>query len=372
MPRFANMLASGMKERGHQVEMWSPNPMFFKLPVPSSLKKWMSYIDQYIMFPAQVKKKLKGDLSEVLFVFTDHALGPWVPLVSHLPHVIHCHDFLAQLSAKGEIPSNPTKWTGQKYQDYIRSGYSKGKNFISVSYKTRADLHTFLKTSPNLSEVVHNGLNQSFHPQDYRLARNELTIKTGIDLSRGYILHVGGNQWYKNRSGVIELYNAWRAISNIKIPLLLIGEAPDDSLRHQYLQSSFKQDVHFLTGIEDEYVRLAYSGATVFLFPSLAEGFGWPIAEAMASGSPVITTDEAPMTEVAGKAGLLIPVRPDKVEEAKVWAQKGAFVIENLMQLGEEARKDLIKEGINNANRFDANFALDKIENLYQKILKLT
>jgi glycosyltransferase involved in cell wall biosynthesis len=74
--------------------------------------------------------------------------------------------------------------------------------------------------------------------------------------------------------------------------------------------SPYKADIHWLSGIDDEHVAHAYSGAAVFLFPSLGEGFGWPIAEAMASGCPVVTTDEAPMTEVAGEAGFLIPRRP--------------------------------------------------------------
>jgi hypothetical protein len=137
MPRFAMMLEKGMKARGHHVSTWAPEPKFFRLPVPGKLKKWMGYIDQYFVFPLQVKSRIRKEKGNTLYVFTDNALGPWVPLVAKLPHVIHCHDFLAQRSALGEIPENISSWTGKKYQQFIRQGYSKGENFISVSLKTR-------------------------------------------------------------------------------------------------------------------------------------------------------------------------------------------------------------------------------------------
>ena len=58
MPRYANMLLRGMQERGHEVEVWSPKARFYKLPMKDSLKKWLGYVDQYIVFPMEVKFKL--------------------------------------------------------------------------------------------------------------------------------------------------------------------------------------------------------------------------------------------------------------------------------------------------------------------------
>ena len=187
-----------------------PSPKFYNLPAPEIIKKWLGYIDQFIVFPRDVKKRLKNVSRNTLFVFTDHALGPWVPLVANRPHVIHCHDFLAQQSALGEIPENPTRKTGRNYQKMIHKGYSEGRNFISVSFNTKKMLHRFLTASPERSEVVYNGLNQSFTTLDPCKARDSVSRETGIELKNGYLLHVGGNQWYKNRIGVVEIYNAWR------------------------------------------------------------------------------------------------------------------------------------------------------------------
>ncbi|OUJ76068.1 glycosyltransferase [Hymenobacter crusticola] len=369
MPRFTRMLADGMQERGHAVQVWAPQPICSRLPVPGSLKKWLGYVDQYVLFPFKVRQRLKQTPADTLYVFTDHALGPWVPLVADKAHVVHCHDFLAQRSALGEIPDNATSWSGRVYQRYIHRGYAQGKHFISVSYRTREDLQTFVP-APLTSKVVYNGLNQKFKPKEPVEARMQLGARLQLDLAGGYLLHVGGNAWYKNRLGVVELYDAWRATTTSRLPLLLIGETPSQALQEKRLASAFRDDIHFFSGVEDTYVQLAYAGATVFLFPSLAEGFGWPIAEAMASGCPVITTDEVPMTEVAGGAGFLIPRRPHEAAKVEAWAQQGARTLEQVVGLTAEERKDAVAAGIRSAQRFDPVVTINTIEATYKTIVE--
>ena len=370
MPRFAQMLADGMAARGHTVAVWAPEAAFSRLPVPRPLRKWLGYLDQYAAFPAQVRRRLRACPPGTLFVFTDHALGPWLPLVTGRPHAVHCHDFLAQRSALGEIPENPTGWTGRQYQALIRRGYAQAHNFISVSHNTAADLQRFLPAPSVRSEVVYNGLNQAFSPQNPVTARAQLAAKTGLPLADGYLLHVGGNQWYKNRRGVLELYNAWRALSARTWPLLFIGQAPDAELVADHAASPYRADIHFLVQADDALVRQAYAGAQIFLFPSLAEGFGWPIAEAMASGCPVVTTAEAPMTEVADNAGFLIPRRP--ATGGPAWAPDAARTIEQVAALGPEARAQAVAAGLANARRFTAAHSLAQIEAIYQDIVRTT
>ena len=368
MSRYARMLADGMKERGHEVHVLQPVPVFYKLRSPGKIKKWLGYIDQYFIFPMKARKLIQALPSDTIFVFTDHALGPWVPLIKNRPHIIHCHDFLAQRSAKREIPENFTGLSGRLYQAFIRWGYRRGKNFISVSNKTREDLHKFLPSLPSLSEVIYNGLNQTFKEIEPTDARRLFSQKVRLDLSGGYLLHVGGNQWYKNRLGVIELYNALQNQSNLKLPLLLIGTEPSDELKKAYSISPFREHIHFLTNIDDKSVQLAYAGASVFLFPSLAEGFGWPIAEAMASGCPVITTNETPMTEVAGASAFFIKRKPANKEQVEEWAAEGAKVIQQVLQLTSPERREVIKKGFININRFASEDALNRIEKIYQHI----
>jgi glycosyltransferase involved in cell wall biosynthesis len=368
MPRFSNMLEEGMKARGHSVEVWNPSLYLYRLPV-GKMKKWLGYIDQYLVFPLVASARIRSSLSDTLFVVTDHALGPYVPLVANKPHVIHCHDFLAQRSALGEIAENPTSLTGRKYQSFIRKGYSKGKNFISVSEKTRSDLKEFLGRQPELSEVVYNGINETFTPLPVVSSRATFGKQVGLDLSAGYLLHVGGNQWYKNRAGIISLYDKWRVRYQAALPLLLVGEAPSAEVLDAYEASAYKHDIHFLTKVSDKSICMAYAGAAAFLFPSLAEGFGWPIAEAMASGTLVLTTNEAPMTEVAGDAAFLIDRMPMDKSLRESWATDSAAVLQNCLNLSEQDREKAIEKGFKNVARFNLEIALNEIESIYKAIL---
>ena len=370
MPRFANMIAEGMSERKHFVEMWTTKGFFFKIPSPPLVKKWLGYIDQFIIFPLHIRRKIKKCPSTTLFVFADQALGPWIPLLKGKPVVIHCHDFLAQRSALGEIPENTLGLTGKIYQRWIRKGYSNGENFISVSKKTKKDLHRFLNNSPQFSQVVYNGLNQDFTPGDTLSARKLLEKELNIELEQGYLLHVGGNQFYKNRKGVLKIYNAWKKAFKRPLPILMVGASPDDVLLKMKADSPFSSSIHFVTGIPDALLKLCYQGAAVFLFPSLEEGFGWPIIEAMASGCPVITTGVAPMSEIGGKNCSYFPRMPLQEKDLMKWEIECAEILEGVLALPEESREKLISSGIKAAKKYDPRKALDKIELAYKQVLE--
>ena len=369
MPRYANMLLTGMQERGHVVEVWSPKALFYKLPFLKSFKKWLGYIDQYIVFPLEIQIKLRKCSKETLFVFADQALGPWVPLVKKRPHVVHCHDFLALKSALGIVPENPTGFTGKLYQNYIRNGFSKGKHFICISHKTQEDLQQLHQGNIETTAVCYNGLNRPFLPMDSFIAREILQDRLAVTLQAGYFMHIGGNQYYKNRKGVLEIYEAFRANTIDQIPLLLVGSKPIEELNSLYQKSNYQEDIHFITDLSDDYINALYSGATCLIFPSLDEGFGWPIAEAMASGCLVVTTNEAPMTEVIGNAAFfLIPKRPFNESKVSNWALNASSELAKIIQLTELEKEHCIKVGLASVKRFSTKMALDTIERFYSSL----
>jgi glycosyltransferase involved in cell wall biosynthesis len=369
MPRYANMLLNGMQERGHEVVVWTPKPRFYKLPLMKSLKKWLGYIDQYFVFPIEVKLKLCQCSNDTLFVFADQALGPWVPLVKNRNHIVHCHDFLALKSALGTIPENPTSFTGKLYQNYIRNGFSKGKYFISISKKTQQDLHELHRGEIVSSVVCYNGLNRPFQSLSPVASRGLLETKLNIQLSNGYIMHIGGNQYYKNRIGVIEIYETWRSTYNSKIPLVLIGSEPSDELAILRQKSLFKEDIHFITELSDDYINSAYSGANCLLFPSLDEGFGWPIIEAMASGCPVITTNKAPMNEVGGLAAYYIDKKPTHPAQWQQWKEDGAKILEKVLTLKTSQRAEAIEKSFSQSQKFTTEYSLNAIEVIYKETI---
>lgn len=371
MPRFAQMILAGMKQKGHEVQVWSPTAVFFKLSFQKpALEKWLGYLDQFLVFPIQVKIRLFSCSKETLFVFSDNALGPWVPLVKKRYHVMHCHDFLAQQSAFGLLQENKTGISGKYYQKFIFNGYQKARNFISISKKTQIDLHHLLNKNPAVSRVVYNGLNQNFEPAaDYKTVRETLSQKHHIDLSKGYILHVGGNAFYKNKLGVLEIYDKWAQDFKIDVPLILLGERPSEEMTAFKEKSIAATSIFFINDIDDLQLQQFYQGASVMLFPSLYEGFGWPIVEAMASGSLVITTNEDPMKEVAADAGFYIPKKPTDSDQLSNWKKSTAQELQRVMHFTPEERKEAVLKSIQRSKEFSAQGFVDSIEAIYQEIL---
>jgi len=367
MPRFARMIAEGMRARGHQVETWTAQPWACRLPAPARLKKWLGYVDQFILFPLLVRWRLQRLAPDTLFVFGDQALGPWVPLVASRPHVIHVHDFMALRSALGEFAQNPTGWSGRRYQALIRRGFSRGNCFVSVSDNTRRQLLRFLPRLPAVSEVIYNGLNHPFRRMEMAQAQAELLPAGLAPPAEGFLLHVGGNEWYKNRQGVMEMYDAYAQQADNPLPLWLVGTEPSAALKERARRVAPKGRVRFVTGLSNSQVCAAYSAARLLLFPSLAEGFGWPIAEAMACGCLVLTTGEAPMTEVGGPAAFYLPVRP--AHEAQAWARQAGERILDILRLPPEDVGARRQQGYRQVARFDARQTLDAYEQVYRQAL---
>ncbi len=368
MPRFAKIIVEGMQRRGHRVECWTAATIFGNPAIPfSGVRKWLGYVDQYIVFPQQLKSRLARLPRDRLLVVADHALGMWIPLIQHRPHVIHCHDFLAIRSGNGEFPEHTTSWTGTRHVGLIRKGLAHGHNFISVSQATRADLHRLIATSPVVSEVVHNGVSEDYCPLSKADAVRRLGNHLQASDMNGFLLHVGGNHWYKNREGVVRIYRAWCARTVDTIPLWMVGMPPTRRLRELSANMPHAGQVRFLCELSDGQIQAAYNLAKLLLFPSLEEGFGWPIAEALACGTLVLTTDSAPMTEVGGSAATYLDrLRLGRDES---WAERGAQQVTDLLGLDEDARDRRRNLGLKHAETFAVERSMDGYESVYQNVL---
>jgi glycosyltransferase involved in cell wall biosynthesis len=368
MPRFAHMLKSSFEQRGHAVTMWSPVAQFQRLFAASKFSKWAGYVDQYVLFPLRVRTALKSVSADTLFVFCDQALGPWVPLVKTRPHVVHAHDLLALRSALGDIRENPTSFTGRIYQRYIRRGFKKARHFISVSEKTREDLHRFGQVAPLSSEVVYNGMNFPYKPMPTEEAQAVLRAAGFPDAPHGMLLHVGGSQWYKNTAGLISLYAQYAVQEAHPLPLWCIGPTPRGEVARALSKVPGTGRVLFFQNVANLVLQAAYSTARAFLFPSLAEGFGWPLIEAQACGCPVITTNVSPMTEVAGDAAFYLP-RLEHGGDVDAWASHAATILRLLLSESADGRAQRTLRGRAWAARFDSDQATAAYLAIYQRVL---
>jgi glycosyltransferase involved in cell wall biosynthesis len=365
------MLEEAYLLRGHEVQVWTPQPFFCRLWQKGRIAKWLRYIDKYILFPLWVRGKLKKQPADMLYVFCDQALGLWVPLVKHKPHIVHVHDLLALRSALGDVPENPTSWSGRIYQRYIRQGFKQAKHFISISNKTRDDLHHFGQVSAMSSHVVYNGFNYPYAPMAKADAIRVLSDANLPAQSDGMLLHLGGSQWYKNLVGVIRIYIEYVKAENNPLPLWCISPSPNPQVQTLLKQVPSKGQVLFFQGIENHALQAAYSLARAFVFPSLAEGFGWPIIEAQACACPVLTTDAAPMNEIGGVACSYIPVLK-RTDDAELWAKNASNTLIALLSLNEAARSRLVAQGLTHVQQFNAEYAIESYLKHYQQAMLTT
>ena len=367
---FARMLVRAYQRQGHTVELRQPEAVL-RRHIGGRAAKWAGYIDQYLVFPSRMRRKIAADPPHTLYVFCDQALGPWMPRVTHRPHVVHCHDLLALRSALGLVPENPTSWTGRLYQRYIRAGFRQARHFISVSEKSRSDLHEFGGVQPLTSEVVYNGLNHPYRPQPADAARAAL-LRAGLPPPAGFLLHIGGAQWYKNSAGVLRLYARYAeqcaAAGRSVLPLWMVSPAPNVHLQGLIGEIPASGQVRFFQRLETDTIEALYSLASALLFPSLAEGFGWPIAEGLACGCPVITTGEPPMNEVGGTHAHYLPRMPG-TEGHAAWATHGAEVLVRLLDRPEAERNASAHAGIEWARRYEAHRAIEAYLRIYASIL---
>ena len=379
--RLVSMMSDAFVARGHRVQVRKPTPRVHRWassagwPGLARLAKWAGYVDQFILFPGEQRRAIAADPSDTLYVFCDQALGPWVPLVSKRAHVVHCLDLLALRSALGLIPENPTSWTGRIYQRYIRAGFRQGRHFISISEKSRDDLHRFGGFKPQTSEVVYLGQNYPYASLPRDLALQRLAAAGQHVPEHGLLLHVGGGQWYKNSAGVLALYAKYvqrrESAGEAVLPLWMVSPQPGPELQPFLDAVPASGSVRFVRGIDNAVLEALYSVAGTLLFPSLAEGFGWPIAEGLACGCPVITTGEAPMNEVGGPHAHYLP-RLASRDDLPAWAEQGAALLCEVLDRPDVEREQARASGMAWTRRFDTGSAIERYLEIYAAVLRDT
>lgn len=367
MPRFGAMVISALEQSGIPTEPTSAKALLYKLPLPASVRKWLGYIDLYAIFGFRLWLRALRSNKDTIFIFVDQAQGPLIPFVVGKPHVIHVHDLLAIRSALGEFAENQTSFSGRLFQRLIVKGLSRANNLVAVSEQTGGDLRRLvhLNRAAHVA-VVPNSLNFDFRPVASEESCSALLRLLPRFESATFILHVGGNQWYKNRIGVLEIYEKLLSAFDNDVPgLVMVGSPPEQA--HLALAERARKrggTVHFVVGASNEDVRALYCEAKLMLFPSIAEGFGWPIAEAIACGCRVVTTGDAPMTEVGGDAVSYIPRGGALGDMA--WAEECASVVRGVLLEPESTRTEYINRGLKRATMFLPQFAKNAYLDAYQ------
>jgi glycosyltransferase involved in cell wall biosynthesis len=229
---------------------------------------------------------------------SNHHLGRWICWLTQ-PCIVTVHD-LVRLA----FPHAPEDRIAAVGLALDRRGIRNATHVICVSEATKRDLMQCLAVEEEKITVIYNGIDHSvFKPSPVNDGR----------FSAPYILYVGSERPRKNLTCLLRAFASLkdRGPRFASLRLLKVGSAGrSDGFRTATLEEARRlgidNDVDFVDHVSDQDLAVIYSNALALVYPSLYEGFGLPVVEAMACGCPVVTTDVSSLPEVAGSAALLV------------------------------------------------------------------
>jgi glycosyltransferase involved in cell wall biosynthesis len=177
---------------------------------------------------------------------------------------------------------------------------------VAVSEHTKRDLVEFFRIDPGKIHVVYNSIAADFQPVDPAIIAR---FRAEKGLPERYLLYLGTIEPRKNLATLVTAYARLRSqIGPETLPLILAGAKGwyYKPLFKQVRELGLEQDVTFVGYVSRKEQPLWYAGATVFVYPSLYEGFGMPIVEALGCGTPTITSNTSSMPEAAGTLATLV------------------------------------------------------------------
>ncbi|QNJ00603.1 putative alpha-glycosyltransferase/ family 4 [Synechococcus sp. A15-62] len=328
------------------------------------INKWLSYVDKYFVFTIEliIYSFWMSRKYNIIYHITDHSNAIYSLCLLGRGKVVTCHDVLAIQSMLGAVPQNPVSFTGRLLQKIILIGLNHSPIIVCVSRNTEIQLRSIISNKMVKIFTVLQPLNYDFSNINGNHALDiihDIPLLYRDNLSHGFILHVGGNQWYKNRIGVCQIYVALHRLRSqlgqLPIPLILAGTPPSVELL-EYINKHIDLPIIFLRTPTNRQINALYSLASLLLFPSISEGFGWPIVEAMACGCPVVTTGREPMSEAGGESAIYI--NPSDIHGS-------ARILNEILNWSSDRRSNQIKMGYENTKRFSRSDFLQSYLSIY-------
>jgi glycosyltransferase involved in cell wall biosynthesis len=285
-----------------------------------------------------------------------------VPLLMPRPFVVTVHDMSSILFEEH------TTLRQQLRLYRFRSGLLRADRVITVSDATRRDVQNFLDIDQSRLRLVYNAPNPEFFRSPSAAADQERQrVLDRYQIQYPYLLYAGSIRPQKNVPRLIEGFAVAREELGShpqysEIRLIIIGDeiSRHPQVRRAAIECRVEEYVRFLGFVDFETLRMFYEGATAFVFPSLYEGFGLPPIEAMACGTPVITSMSSSLPEVVGNAAML--VNPENVFDIARGIKEVLF--------DSVLRTRLIAAGREHARKFSWQRTAQEVLRIYREVGK--
>ena len=300
-----------------------------------------------------IVRRLGCDLVHIPHLF-------WIPRGLPCPYVVTVHDLLEHMRGSRD-GSNLRR---NLHLQLTRRALRKAARILAVSQFTRNEVQRVFSVPDDRIEVVYNAIDERFLHGHATQADRDL-IAERYQVNYPFLLYAGAIRPHKNVVRTIEAFSALKSELEkeqklLDLKLIIIGDdlSGHPGLRRTVVRSGVQNDVRFLGFVPIEVLRIFYDVAKVFVFPSLYEGFGLPPLEAMAHGTPVITSNTSSLPEVAGNAALL--VNPENVFEIQRALQKAL--------LDPVLRGRMKERGYQQAQRFSWTNSVERILAIYREV----
>lgn len=286
-----------------------------------------------------------------------HAMAFVAPLTAPPPFVVTIYDLSFLRYPDAFRPFN--RWY---LTHFTARSVRRARAVITISESTRRDVIDLLGVPPERVHTIYCGADESFRPLP---AAEVAAFKSRQGLPDTFVLYLGTLEPRKNVEGLIRAYARWRQREPQAPPLVVAGG------KGWYYQQIFQlvetlnltDTVRFPGYVPQDQLPLWYNAATLFVYPSHFEGFGLPVLEAMACGTPVITSSVSSLPEVVGAAGagcLIDPNQPAALAEAMAGLLADA-----------DQRMAMRAAGLAQAAQFRWEKSARETVAVYQKVLNL-
>ena len=351
MDVYADGLVSGLKTVRPDWEFVQVLPEL--QPGNSFLNGLKKYYQRYWNYPQNVKKK---DVD--IFHIIDHSdghLAYWLK-DTRKPVVVTCHDLVNFVQPENARSQARIANVSMAVWKWAVKGLRKADHIISVSNHTAKDIKQILNIKPEYITIVPNAVEPRFH----QLPSTEIVAfrqQHHISPEQFCLLNVGSNQPRKNFITVLKVLKELKD-KGLNIHLFRTGPELSDEFKIFIQTHNLSDCITDFGRPSNTTLTKIYNAADVLVSPSLYEGFGMTLLEAMACGTPVITSNATSLPEVAGDAGIV-------VNPTDVYA-----IIEAVcrVQNNEEYRQELIKKGLERVNLFTWEKTAEQVAQGYEKL----
>jgi glycosyltransferase involved in cell wall biosynthesis len=301
-----------------------------------------------------IVKRLECDLVHIPNLFS-------VPRGLTCPYVMTVHDILEHLSRARQQTGF---WRSLHFQMTKRVLRGAARIF-AVSNFTKLEIEKLFSIPAGRIEVVYNAIDERLLHGHASAADRQLIVER-YQVTYPFLLYAGSISPHKNVVRMIEAFSALKtelekdhAFPDLK--LIIIGDdlSGNPDLRRTVIRSGMQHDVRFLGFVPIEVLRTFYDAAKIFVFPSLYEGFGLPPLEAMAHGTPVVTSNVSSLPEVVGNAAVL--VHPENVFEIMRALHR--------VLLDQPLRERMKQRSYRQVTKFSWEKSVRRIMDAYQEVL---